>query len=41
MLARGVLVPESGPWYPSLAHDFYDVEVTIDHAAAAWAATLD
>lgn len=38
MLKRGFLVPEAGPWWPSLAHDYYMIEQTVDCAAAAMAA---
>lgn len=37
MLKRGFLVPEAGPWWPSLAHDYYMIEQTVDCAAAAMA----
>lgn len=37
MRDRGFLVPDAGPWWPSLAHDYYMIEHTIDAAAAAMA----
>lgn len=37
MRARGFLVPETGPWWPSLAHDYFMIEHTVDAAAAAMA----
>jgi len=37
MADRGYLVPARGIWWPSLAHDFYEIEQTVDAAAAAMA----
>lgn len=40
MAKRHFLVPVDGTWWPSLAHDFFDVESTVDAAAAAMAAAV-
>lgn len=37
MRDRGFLVPATGPWWPSLAHDYFTIEHTVDAAAAAMA----